>query len=194
MEKATSFYDRTYFDGIGKSNYVSYTRKIAPFGEYAKDIQRLLLHIDKPEGSVLDIGCAKGYLVEELVSRGVTASGIDCSAYAVSVAPVAIRGSLQVGDARELPFGDGSFDMAVSFDVLEHFDIPSALRALREAARVSSVQLHQVNTGWTPAVAFDGDESHVLRLSLEQWYALAAEAGCDKAYFIETGGSNLVLP
>jgi SAM-dependent methyltransferase len=47
------------------------------------------------------------------------------------------RLTLQVGDGRELPFEDASFDHAYSVSVLEHIPEPGDEQALRELARVT---------------------------------------------------------
>ena len=73
----SSFYDKVYFDGPGKSNYSGYTFESSPFvpirslshGHQAFDLS----------GPVLDVGCAKGYLVYVLRQRGIKAFGVDCS-------------------------------------------------------------------------------------------------------------------
>jgi SAM-dependent methyltransferase len=71
---------------------------------------------------VLDAGCALGLLVEALRDRGVDASGIDLSSYAIEqlhdkVKPHCRRGSI----ADEFA---GHFDLVVCIEVLEH--MPSA--------------------------------------------------------------------
>lgn len=189
-----SFYDAQYFDGAGKSNYVKYSETTANFAAYADAVQALLARHGFPaRGPVLELGCAKGFLVAELRRRGIEAYGVDVSTYALSQAPRDVRPYLYEGTVLSLGAQDGLYALACSFDVLEHLDELHARQALREAARVSRVQLHQVNTGHSPAVAFDGDESHVLKLSLTDWRRLAAEEGCVNTVIVETGRSE-VLP
>jgi SAM-dependent methyltransferase len=53
-----------------------------------------------------------------------------------AVAGVADRVTVQVGDMRELPFPDESFDAAVSSFAIDHLNRDGIARALREAARV----------------------------------------------------------
>jgi ubiquinone/menaquinone biosynthesis C-methylase UbiE len=73
----------------------------------------------------------------------------------------------------ELPFAGPEFSLVVTHDVLEHLDRPNAETALRECARVSRRQLHQVNTGRLDEWVYDHDESHVLKLSLPEWQEMA---------------------
>lgn len=166
------FYDHAYFDGTGKSNYCSYDGGSSPFEAHADAVVAMLREYSL-DGPVLDIGCAKGYLVAELRARGVDAHGADWSPYAIAGAPADVRPFLHRAAAHDLPFADGRFALAVSFDVLEHMDLSYARRALPEIARVSRWQLHQANTGRLDVWRYDGDASHCTRMPLEQWQALA---------------------
>lgn len=188
------WFDEAYFDRGGvKSNYSRYTETIAPFAAYVDALATFLAAHGEPSGGpVLDVGCAKGYLVAELRRRGIEAYGVDVSAYALAQAAPAVAPHLYQGSATALGaalnFTRGAkFAAVCSFDVLEHFDEGHARQAIREAAAISRHQLHQVNTGWCPAVAFEGDESHALKLSLDDWRRLAQEEHCPNTVFTETG-------
>jgi SAM-dependent methyltransferase len=178
------FYDRAYFDATGKSNYCSYDGESSPFDAHADAVAATLREYAL-DGPVLDIGCAKGYLVAELRGRGIDAHGADWSPYAIAEAPAGVRPFLHEAGANDLPFADGHFALAVSFDVLEHMDLGYAQRALPEIARVSRRQLHQVNTGRLDAWRYEGDASHCTRLPLEQWQALAAALGLPQTIVCE---------
>jgi SAM-dependent methyltransferase len=162
------FYDRTYYDGHGKSNYNPYDIDSSPFAFQADVIEKLLAHYGL-DGPVLDVGCAKGYLVYVLRLRGVEAYGLDWSQYALDHAYPDARPYLQRADATRLPFAGRRFALVTSFDVLEHMDDRAVKRAFRECARVSDRQLHQVNTGRLPEWAYEGDESHCVKYPLEHW-------------------------
>jgi 2-polyprenyl-3-methyl-5-hydroxy-6-metoxy-1,4-benzoquinol methylase len=55
------------------------------YSEFQKDFERMAGHIvqDFHPGTVLDAGCAWGYLVAALRDKGVEAYGIDISEYAI---------------------------------------------------------------------------------------------------------------
>jgi SAM-dependent methyltransferase len=83
------------------------------FGGIADRIQ----HDIQPQ-SVLDAGCAMGFLVECLRDRGIAAHGIDISAYAIEHVRADIRPYCWVGSVFEpLP---GTYDLIVCIEVLEH--------------------------------------------------------------------------
>lgn len=178
------FYDQQYFDSTGKSNYEEYTFESSPFALHADAIIRTM-EFHELAGPVLDIGCAKGYLVYVLRQRGIEAFGVDWSTYAIASASPDVRPYLRQASVLDLPFGEGEFALTVSFDVLEHLDDPNARRALTECARISEWQLHQANTGRLPEWRFDSDKSHCLKYSLEQWHAVAGELGLQRTIICE---------
>lgn len=189
------WFDRQYFDGPGKSNYTTYNETTAPFARYADALVQLLaVHGLPATGPILDIGCSKGFLVAELRRRGIDAYGVDFSRYALSCASMAVSPYLAECSAtalgKALNFTRGArFAIACSFDTFEHLDEGHARQAIREAAAVSRYQMHMCNTGWCPAVAFEGDESHALKISLDDWRRLAREEHCPNTVFAETGRS-----
>lgn len=93
-----------------------------------------------PAGStVLDVGCASGYLARALVERGCTVSGVEYDAADAEEARDVLE-RLEIADlnARALDdiFEAGSFDAVVFGDVLEHvLDPAAALRSARALLR-----------------------------------------------------------
>ncbi len=85
--------------------------------------------------SILEIGSGTGTLLAELVRRGHQVQGVELRNDFINQAH-AWYGALplQAIDGIELPFGDRSFDVVMSFDVFEH--IPDSDAHLREVARV----------------------------------------------------------
>ncbi len=83
---------------------------------------------------VLEVGCGEGELAERLVSRlGVELVAVDQSQRMVEIA--CTRGvDALVADVQELPFENGSFDVAVAAWMLYH--VPDLDRGLSELARV----------------------------------------------------------
>jgi 2-polyprenyl-6-hydroxyphenyl methylase/3-demethylubiquinone-9 3-methyltransferase len=97
------------------------------------------LGIDPRGASTLDVGSGGGLLAEEFARLGCRVTGIDPSAESVETARAhaAAEGlaiDYTVGVGEELPFEDGSFDVAYCCDVLEH--VNDLQRVLSETARV----------------------------------------------------------
>lgn len=78
--------------------------------------------------SVLDAGCAMGFLVESLRRRGVEAYGIDISEYAIQQVHPDIQPFCTVGSIVD-PF-PRRYDLIVSIEVLEHMPKAESEKAL----------------------------------------------------------------
>lgn len=104
------------------------------FGNIADAIIR-----DFSPKTVLDAGCAWGYLVAALRNRGVEAWGVDISPYAISKAHKAIRPYCAVGSLTEalpdtLP---KSYDLVVSIEVFGHLHEHDGLIAIQRLCSYS---------------------------------------------------------
>ena len=91
------------------------------------------------ESSLLDVGCAKGYMINDFkeLLPGLTVAGVDVSEYALEHSLASIRPYLQLGNAKELPFPDNSFDLVISINTVHNLNPESCRQALREIQRVS---------------------------------------------------------
>ncbi len=95
--------------------------------------------IDWRGKTVLDLGCAGGFMAEALADRGATVIGIDPAQAAIAAARAHAHQSgraisYDVGVGEELPYPGAAFDAVVCVDVLEHVrDLPMVLA---EVARV----------------------------------------------------------
>src|SRR3546814_14687914 len=68
---------------------------------------------------------------------GLEAFGLDVSRYALDHGEPEVVGRLHLGDARSLPFPDGSFDAVVSINTLHNLPRDGVIAALREIMRVT---------------------------------------------------------
>ena len=85
--------------------------------------------------SVLDAGCAKGFLVECLREHGVEAFGIDISDYAIQQVREDIKPYCQVSSITEpLP---RRYDLILCIEVLEHLPPPDTDQAILNLCRAS---------------------------------------------------------
>lgn len=95
-------------------------------------------HIDWHGKTVLDLGCAGGFMAEAMALRGANVTGIDPAADAIEAARRHARASnlrigYDVGIGEALPYDAAAFDAVVCVDVLEH--VSDLNRVLAEVAR-----------------------------------------------------------
>lgn len=84
---------------------------------------------------VLELGCGAGNLAHFLHTTGVAVIGSDIAQTAIDHARNRYpEMEFRTHSAEELPYEDGSFDIVMSFDVLEH--LPNVDQHLREVRRV----------------------------------------------------------
>ncbi len=129
-------FGEAYFDGPREVGYGGYHYD----GRWIPVAEDIVRHFGLQAGMrVLDVGCAKGFLVKDLmaVCPGLEAYGIDISEYAITHCEPETVGRLHVGSADHLPFPDRSFDTVISINTIHNFDRAGALRALREIVRVT---------------------------------------------------------
>ena len=129
-------YGEAYFDGTREVGYGGY-RYDGRWIPIAEDIVR---HFKlKPGDRVLDVGCAKGFLVRDLmeVCPGLEAFGLDISEYALMHCDPQVVGRLHLGSADKLPFPDKSFSAVISINTVHNFERAGALRAVREIERLA---------------------------------------------------------
>ncbi len=113
--------------------------------------------------SVLDVGCGPGTITRELgelVGAPGSVVGVDTSADVLAAAAeecAAPNVRVVVGDALELPFPDGTFDVAHAHQVLQHLTDPVAAltemgRVVRPGGLVAVRDADYAAMSWHPAV------------------------------------------
>ncbi|SRR5579884_2442004 len=84
---------------------------------------------------VLDVGCAKGFLVECFWDRGIYCEGIDVSEYAISQVRPDIRDYCRVASITD--HTPGRFDVVTCIEVLEHIPPEFAESAVRNICQAA---------------------------------------------------------
>lgn len=166
-EIPASFYDEEYFNAGTKSNYKPYSPDI-----WARKLARMI-HEHTNARSVIDVGCAYGYIVAVLRERGVEAYGFDVSEYAIrqSVAPA----YTWVGSADDRgSYRLDAVDLIVSTEMLEHLS-ERQIRMFLENAKVAKemVLLFGVDGG----KEMNEDGGHVTFHAKEWWERIFVDHG-----------------
>lgn len=169
-----------YFDGDRSYGYGGYRYD----GRWVPVARDIITHYGLKAGQrVLDVGCAKGFLVKDLAEAlpGLEVIGLDISHYALTHCVEAASGHLVRGHCARLPFADGQFDLVIALDVIHNLPRAGALQALREIERVGRGQSYiRVDSYRTPeqrAIFVDWVLTAEFHDYPAGWEALFAEAG-----------------
>lgn len=128
-------YDKDYYIGGNKSNYIDYVTQEKIFKIYwMKYVNRYSKLA--PIKTHLDIGCAYGVLVKKMLSQGWISSGVDVSEFAITEGKKVYGNiDIKIGSADELPYPDNSFGYITCLDVIEHLNDNELCKSLTEICR-----------------------------------------------------------
>jgi SAM-dependent methyltransferase len=173
-------FGREYFDGPRSYGYGGYSYD----GRWLPVAHDIVKHFDLKAGQkVLDVGCAKGFLVKDLMTAcpGLHAFGLDISEYAVLNCHKDIVGHLHVGNCERLPFPDNSFDAVLAINTLHNCKRDGVIRSLAEIQRVSGgrafVQVDSYLNDEQRALFSDWVLTAEFHDFPDAWRAVFAEAG-----------------
>jgi GT2 family glycosyltransferase/SAM-dependent methyltransferase len=165
------YYDRAYF---ARGSYLdTMTRPRTIRGHTEPPLVQTMADVVEatgvipPRGSVLDVGCSYGLLVQELVARGYDARGVDFSADVVAASPV--RERIWQGNALDMPL-DRRYDAVFAGDIYEHLNDAEARLLTQRIAAVSGALIAIVNKS-------RHEPSHVNVQPNGKWLSLFADCG-----------------
>lgn len=179
-------YGFDYFDGSRDYGYGGFRYD----GRWVPIAEDIVKHFGLKAGDrVLDVGCAKGFLVKDLmtVCPGLEVFGLDISEYALLHCEPEVVGRLHLGTADHLPFPDRSFDVVIALNTIHNLERPDVKRALQEIERLAPgkgfVQVDSYRTAEQKEIF----ESWVLTAKFHDypagWIDLFREAGYTGDYY-----------
>ena len=189
IDKAiSSKFGLDYFDGSRQYGYGGYH-----YNEkyWTKTAQFIVEHYNlTPDSMILDIGCAKGFLIKDLLKTGKVKNvfGIDISSYAVNHSEKEIKGLTLISDAKNLPFKDKQFDLVLSINTIHNLEIDSCINALSEIERVSKKNSFVMLDGWDTEEEKNNLDSWILTaktvLSRPDWLQVFRKSNYRGDYFL----------
>lgn len=171
-------FGREYFDGDRTQGYGGYRYD----GRWVPVAARLREAYGIGAGTrVLDIGCAKGFLLHDLLDTvpGVEVWGLDISSYAIQHSLPDVRARIVRGTAAALPFPDAAFDVVICINTVHNLPQDACARAIREIERVKHAGGHSY-------VQVDSWLTEEQRLAFERWQLTA------QTYFDPAGWRRLL--
>ena len=135
--------------------------------DYGMGLQRKaqaeLLLAGLPRGSYLDVGCGRGEMLAEAGRLGFN------PVRGVEIVPDLVDDERVVhGEAHEIPFKTGAFDVVSMFDVMEHLIASDSELVCRELERVSRKAV--VLTVANYSHVYYGVELHITRRPYDDWH------------------------
>ena len=180
-------FGKEFFDGDRRTGYGGFTynpRFWTPVVPTLKEYWDL-----KPNMSLLDIGCAKGFMLHDLLKAipSLSVSGIDVSKYAVENAMETVKPFLQIANAKSLPFESNSFDVVIAINTIHNLDLKDCKTAIREIERVSRgksfITVDAFNTSKEKERMYAWNLTAKTILSTEDWKQLFADLGYTGDYY-----------
>ena len=132
-------FEQEYFDGPREYGYGGYRYD----GRWVPVARDIVAHFGLRAGQrVLDVGCAKGFLVKDLMSvcPGLEVFGLDVSEYALMHCEPEVVGRLHLGSCEHLPFPDRSFDAVLSINTIHNCDRAGVIRSLQTTTLAELVE------------------------------------------------------
>jgi SAM-dependent methyltransferase len=156
-------------------------------------LERTVSRLDLPaRARILDAGCGSGRNMVELARHG-TVTGVELSQTSAQLARRRQAGEVIEGSVMDMPFDDGSFDLCVSLDVIEHLsDDVAALGELRRVTAAGGALLVTVPAYQWLWSGHDEINHHHRRYNRDTLLAAAARAGwrCERTSHF----NSLLLP
>jgi SAM-dependent methyltransferase len=135
MEKARE-YGVDFWDGDRRYGYGGYSYD----GRWKVVAEDLIKEYKLKDGcKILDVGCAKGFLLYEFkkILPNSTVIGFDVSKYAISNSIKHIKENLFCHNAQdEFPFMDNKFDLVLSINAIHNLPIHKLKKSITEIERV----------------------------------------------------------
>jgi 2-polyprenyl-3-methyl-5-hydroxy-6-metoxy-1,4-benzoquinol methylase len=173
------FYDEDYFERgrtTGKSWLMNY--RWMPKRSF-KEAKAFISYFDIDEESyVLDVGCAKGFLVKAFRELGIKADGCDISDYALSFTPPGCWNCSEEDSWDEAV--DEKYTHIVLKDVLEHLNEERLSKMLSHISKISSKMMCVIPMGEDGVyriAEYHTDISHIVIENEEWWREQFKKAG-----------------
>jgi SAM-dependent methyltransferase len=179
-------FGREYFDGTREQGYGGYRYD----GRWLPIAFDIAAHFKlKPGDRVLDIGCAKGFLMRDLMQAvpGLEVWGLEISQYAIENCHPDARGRMARGTAQHLPFPSDSFAAALCINVIHNLQYEACVEAVREIERVAP------GRGYIQVDAYRNDDERDVFLDWvltadtfgkpDMWHDLFRHAGYSGDYY-----------
>lgn len=138
-----SYRDRNFYDGDRANGYGGMVDD-GRWGPIAENLIRT--YGLTPDAMVLQVGCHKGFLLNELLRRNINVRGTEISRYAIECADYRVAPFIKFAPFTALPFAENEFDLVLCVSPVYTLNLPDAVECLREIERVKKPTGHSFIT------------------------------------------------
>jgi len=179
-------FDKDFFDGDRKYGYGGYSYNSRFWQPVVPDFIEYY-SLDN-NCSLLDIGSGKGFMLRDFKEAlpGLQIRGIDISEYAIQNSLDDIKDYQDVGDAKDLPYEDDSFDLALSIVTLHNLPREECAQSLKEITRVSKnsfITLDAYSNDEEKSAMNDWNLTALTVMHVEEWKLFFEESGYTGDYY-----------
>lgn len=188
LEKMGSDYESfgfDYFDnkslGVGYQGY-KYDER------YESAVKKMINYYGLKQGSkVLELGCAKGYILVEFKKQGMDVTGLDISKYAVSRAHPEVIDNILVCDVTKcLPFRNSYFDLIISKELFPHISEGKIEFVIKEIMRCSKNTFAEIQcAGENRENLYKWDKTHKILWNTQEWKDFLKKVGYNGHYHLK---------
>ena len=180
-------FDVEYFDGDRLTGYGGYNYSPRFWTDTVAHIKDFY-HLDD-NSKILDIGCAKGYMMHDLslLIPGAEIKGVDVSGYAKENSIESMQDNIVVANANNLPFPDDYFDLVIAINTLHNLPLIDCKQAFREINRVTKNNSFVMNDAWRDdrgkQSMLNWNLTALTYMSCDDWEELFKEVGYKGDYY-----------
>ena len=155
---AASYRDREFYDGDRMNGYGG----MRDDGRWGPIAQNFVDEYHLNTARVLQVGAHKGFLLYELLKRGMRVYGTEVSQYAADNSVV----RLDFAPFTALPYESNTFDFVIAASAVYTLNLPDAIKCLREIQRVGN------GRSWITLAAYEDEDDIEGLMLLRYWFLL----------------------
>tara|TARA_R110000868_G_scaffold30953_3_gene113863 strand:+ start:10259 stop:10852 length:594 start_codon:yes stop_codon:yes gene_type:complete len=162
----SGIYDEEYYNSDNYEEYIVRGRTTNHYQIMADETMDILKKLNRPVDTVLDFGCAVGFLAKELQRHSNIVHGVDVSSWAREEAKK--RGI----EVTEEPHYDNEYDVVYALDVLEHLnedELQTFMENINTETFVYKLPVCHENDGPYVLDCAESDSTHKIRWTKDSW-------------------------
>lgn len=140
------------------------------------------LNIEEETDTILDFGCAKGYVVKGFRLLGIKSFGVDISEYAISNCADGVENFLYlINENCEIPiYNNEKYTWCIAKDVFEHIDyqlIDKTLENIKKSCKNIFVIVPLGDGKKYYIDSYELDKTHIIREDIDWWIRKIEKSG-----------------